>query len=214
MGDKFNMKLFLSSSFEKTAGLLESKIGRKIKGKKVIFIENASDNHTGDIWWIRTDREAFLKLGCDIVDTDLRNISKDDFTKLLKDSDIIHFCGGSVLYLINLIKEKGLKEIIVDAVKKNKIVYTGTSAGSMVVSTDLSLCAFDQDEKDEYKKKENYCGLALLNFLILPHSNNIDFTGANIKMVEKLSNFSQPVIFIYDNQAVFVEDDKFEILSA
>ncbi len=209
------MKLFLASSFDQTASLLKKKLNNKVKGKKVIFIANASDTHKGDTWWVRIDREAFIKLGCKTIDVDLRSVSKTDFDKLLKTSDIVHFCGGSVLYLINLLKEKGFDKLVIDLVKKGKIIYTGTSAGSMIPAKDLKLSYYDPEEKEyiDVEKMKDFSGLGLVNFLIIPHTNNKDFTKGNVEMVKFLPKFSQPLIFIYDNQAVWVEDDKFEILS-
>ncbi len=209
------MKLFLASSFDQTASLLKKKLDSKIKGKKVIFIANASDTHKGDTWWIKTDRDAFTKLGCKITDVDLRNISKIDFDRLLKTSDIIHFCGGSVIYLICLIKERGFDKLIVDYVKKDKIIYTGTSAGSMIVAEDLEINAYDPEEKEFVSRMKDNSGLGLVNFLIIPHTNNKDFSRGNTKMVSELPDIKshQSLVFIYDNQAVWVEDDKFEIFS-
>ncbi|MDD5547804.1 MAG: Type 1 glutamine amidotransferase-like domain-containing protein [Candidatus Pacebacteria bacterium] len=206
------MKLFLASSFDKTAPLLEKKLQEPIKGKKVIFIANPADCYEGDRWWIKLDRDAFIKLGCEIIEIDLRNILKEEFIKKLEKSDIIHFCGGSVLYSISLIKEKGFDKLIKEFVKKNKVIYTGTSAGSMIVAKDLSLSVFDSDEKQFVDKIKDYSGLGLVNFLIMPHSNNNDFSEGNIKAVSFLPKYSQPVIFLYDNQAIWVVDDKIEII--
>ena len=208
------MKLFLASSFDKTAGLFEKAYG-KMGDKKVIFIANASDTHTGDTWWIDIDRQAFIKLGCKVIDADLRAITKQDLGKLLKESDIVHFCGGSVLYLIELLKEKGFDKLIVDCVKKGDIVYTGTSAGSMIAAEDLKLSYFDPEEKEyvDVEKIKDFSGLGLVNFLIIPHTNNKDFTQGQVEMVKYLPKFTQPLVFIYDNQALLVEDNKFEILS-
>src|SRR3989339_90949 len=202
------MKLFLASSFDKTAELLKSKI-KSLRCKKVIFIPNAGDNDKGDKWWIKTDRDAYLKLGCKVIDTDLRIVSKDAFTKLLKESDIIHFCGGSVIYLICLIKERGFDKLIVEYVKKDKIIYTGTSAGSMIVADDLTIDAYDPDEKEFVDRMKDNSGLGLVNFLIIPHTNSKDFAKGNSKMVSELPEIEscQSLIFIYDNQAVWVEDD-------
>jgi dipeptidase E len=204
------MKLFLASSLDKTAKLLSK--STDTKEKTVLFIANASDITEGK-WWVDADREAFKKIGCKINEIDLRSITKKDFSEELNNSDFIHFCGGSVLYLISLLRQKGFDKLIIDAIKKDEVIYTSSSAGSMIVAKDLSLCAFDMDEPDECKKKENYSGLDLVNFLILPHSNNKDFTDANLNMVKQLPNFAQPTIFLYDNQAVFVEGNTFKIVS-
>lgn len=208
------MKLFLASSFDKTAELLKGRI-KGLKGKKVIFIANAADNDVGDKWWVKSDRDAFSKFGSKITDVDLRDINKEDFTKLLRESDIIHFCGGSVIYLICLIKERGFDKLIVEYVKKDKIIYTGTSAGSMIVANDLTIDAYDPDEKEFVDRMKDNSGLSLVNFLIIPHTNSKDFAKGNSKMVSELPEIEscQSLIFIYDNQAVWVEDNKFEILS-
>lgn len=209
------MKLFLASSFVKTAKLLPKKVGKNLKGKKVIFIANAADNDKGDKWWIKSDRDAFIKLGCKTLDTDLRTISKVDFIKLLKNSDIIHFCGGSVIYLICLIKERSFKKLIVNEVKNKKLIYTGTSAGSMIPANDLTIDSYDPDEKEYVAKMKDKTGLELVNFLIIPHTNSKDFAKGNSKMVSELPDIKthQSLIFLYDNQAVWVENNKFEILS-
>ncbi len=208
------MKLFLASSFDKTAHLFEQKLQTPLKGKKVIFIANASDNTPGDKWWITSDREAFTKLGALIIDTDLRSISKENFLILLETSDIIHFCGGSVLYTIKLLKDGGFDCLITDFVRTNKIIYTGTSAGSMIVSKDLSLSIFDPEEKPFLDKMKDFSGLSLVEFLIMPHANNADFAEEHSKIIKELPNFTMPVIFIHDHQAVWLEDKKFEIVSA
>lgn len=210
------MKLFLASSFDKTIKIFEKKLGTSISGKKVIFVANAADKHTTDTWWVRVDREAFVKHGCNLSEIDLRNISESDLEKLLNVSDIIHFCGGSVLYLLNLIKEKGLSNIIIDQVRKGKIIYSGTSAGSIIPALDLRLFNFDSEEKEyiDVESIKDFSGLGLVNFLILPHTNNIDFVDANTVVVRHLPEFSQPALFLYDNQAVWVEGDKFEIVES
>lgn len=208
------MKLFLASSFDKTTDLLKSKI-KGLKDKKIIFIANASDNDKGDKWWIKSDRDAFIKYGCKIKEIDLRSIKKEDFKNLLKESDIIHFCGGSVIYLMFLLKKFGFSDLIFKAVKQNKIIYTGTSAGSMIVAQDLTINAYDPEEKEYVDKMTDNSGLGLVNFMIMPHTNNKDFAPSNALMVSELPEIknNQPLIFIYDNQAVWVEDNKFEIVS-
>ncbi len=145
------MKLFLASSFAQTSKLLEQRLQKPIKGKKIVFIANPADYSTGDKWWIKADRDAFIKLGCNVIDVDLRTISDKDLKKYLETSDIIHLCGGSVFYTILLIKEKGFDNMIKEFIEKDKIIYSGTSAGSMIVSEDLSLDASDPEEKQERK---------------------------------------------------------------
>ena len=205
------MKLFLASAFDQVAELFEKRV-QKLKGKKVIFIENPADIYNNDKWWVKLDREAFIRLGSIVINVDLRDIAMDEFKKILAEADIIHICGGSVFYTMSLLKEKGFDKIIADFVKENKLIYTGTSAGSMIVADNLSLDSHDPDEKQFVEKLKDFLGLGLVNFLIIPHANNKDFTDNNIEIIKNLTKFSQPVIFLYDTQAVLVENSKIEII--
>lgn len=211
------MKLFLASSFDEVAQLLPKKLG-SVEGKKVLFVANASDNHTGDKWWIKTDRDAFEKLGCKMEDLDLRAVSSEELASQLQQADIIHFCGGSTLYLISLIKNRGLAQVITDFVGQDKIIYTGTSAGSMVPAKGLDLSIYDAEEKPYLEEAkggdDHYAGLDLVNFLIIPHASNRDFLEANIETAKHLPENTTPLLFLNDNHAVWVEDEKFEILEA
>ncbi len=206
------MKLFLASSLDKTASLLKPFLPKT--NCRVAFIANAADIYKGDNWWIEADRKALKEICCEIVDVDLRQMTEEGFSEILKNVDVVHFCGGSVLYLIGLIKEKKLKDLIVDFVK-NGGLYTGTSAGSMIVSADLMLSTADPEEKDyiETANIKEYSGLGLVDFLIIPHCNNPEFVAGNKDLVELMPKTNRPLVWIYDNQVVVVEDKSFQIIN-
>ena len=206
------MKLFLASSLDKTMPLLFQRITKPAKEVRVLFIENAADFFT-DKWWVTTDREAFLGLGCKLVDIDLREISKGDFLQHIANADILHMCGGSVVYLLSLIKQKGFDEIIVSSVRENKILYTGTSAGSIIVAPSVDLFMYQEKEANFAKKGMDFTGLGLVSFLILPHINNPESVEGKKNMFAHLSEYSRPILLLHDSQAVWVEDDKFELVS-
>ncbi len=209
------MRLFLASSFDETAQLLPKKLG-SVKDKKVLFVANASDNQSGDRWWIKTDRDAFEKLGCKVQDLDLRSVSSEELASQMEEAHIIHFCGGSTLYLASLIRNRGLAQIITDFIKQDKIIYTGTSAGSMIPAKGLDISIYDAEEKPYLEKAKDgdshYTGLGLVNFIIIPHASNREFLEANIETAKHLPENTAPLVFLNDNHAVWVEGDKFEIL--
>jgi len=212
------MKLFLASAFNQVAELLPTKVG-DLNGKNVIFIKNASDDVNEEIgdknedkWWIRIDREAFIKLGAKVENTDLRKITPLEFQKLIDDSDIIHFCGGSVFYLIDLIKKRGLFGLLVSAVRDDKIIYTGTSAGSMIVSSDLSVDKNDPEEKEIIKNISDFSGLGLIDFLIIPHADNSEFSEGNKKVIDDIAKYKTATFFLCDNQALWVDGDTMQLV--
>lgn len=65
------MKLFLASSLNKTISPF-NKLFPTSK-KKVLFISNAADLFD-DKWWIELDRKAFVSLGYELIEKDLKNI--------------------------------------------------------------------------------------------------------------------------------------------
>lgn len=206
------MTLFLASSLDKTLPLLKPLLQGK-SATKVAFIANASDHAEGDTWWVNNDRVKFEELGHTVTNVDLRTITTDELSRVLEDSDILHVAGGSVFYLAGLIRQKGFETIIADAIQSGSVIYTGTSAGSMIVCPSLAMFAFDAEEEPFLDSVPDRKGLGLINFGIMPHSNNPEFVGEFDKVVEKLPINTEPLLFIQDTQVVWVEDESFKIVS-
>ena len=206
------MTLFLASSLDKTLPFLRPLLGNK-PATKVALIANASDNATEETWWVDADRNKFRELGYATTNVDLRTISADELTQVLKDVDILHVAGGSVFYLVGLIKKREFENIITDAIKSGSVIYTGTSAGSMIVSRSIAMFAFDEEEKEFLADVPDQKGLGLINFGIIPHCNNAEFVSEYGKIVEHLPIHTEPLIFLQDTQAVWVENDMIKIVS-
>ena len=204
------MKLFLASSLDKTISLLKSRIPES--AKRVVFVPNAADP-CDENWWVDLDREAFKVLGFEITEIDLRETSRDRFEQTLRATDILHVCGGSVFYLLSLLKKQNLETIIIDYVKNNKIMYTGTSAGSIIPSASLDIYKHDTEEGRFYKNAEESKGLGLVNFVIMPHCNNPEMTENNKNVIEHAHEYPVPLLLLHDSQAVWVEDKSFELLN-
>ena len=199
------MKLFLASSVDKTLSKLETLCPGI--GKNVLFIANAADPYK-DTYWVDWDRDAFKKLGYALTEIDLRKTTADQFANQLATADILHLCGGSVSYLGWILRDKGLDALIVESVRNEKVVYTGTSAGSMIVSKDIAMFSYDNEEEKEYVEKGfNKKGLDLVPWTIAPHSNSQDFVPSHQKVVQELVTNPTAVFLLHDNQALWVEDD-------
>ncbi|EKD23600.1 MAG: hypothetical protein ACD_81C00213G0005 [uncultured bacterium] len=208
------MKLFLASAIDKTLPLLKPLLQNKA-ATKVLFIANASDNYpTKDAWWVSNDRIKFTELGYKLTDIDLRTTSTGALTQALEDTDILHIAGGSVFYLVGLLREKNLGQSIIDAVKSESVIYTGSSAGSMIISESLALFAFDEGEKEFLDTVPNRRGLGLINFGVIPHCNNPEFASEYAEIIKELSNHAEPLILLHDNQAIWVDNDTLKIISA
>jgi peptidase E len=111
-----------------------------------------------------------------------------------------------------VLQKSGLAGVVVDAVRKGEIIYTGTSAGSMIAAKDVTLAQYDGGETEYLNLISDYRALGLVNFMIVPHSNNPECVESYKKAMEHIVENKTPLIFLNDDQAVFVEDDKFEIV--
>lgn len=208
------MKLFLASSLNKTFKLFLEKVDFNGKRPTVLFIANASDNHKGDTWWINLDRDTFVNNGFDVKEIDLRQINKEEFAEKLKKTDILHFCGGSVLYLLDLLKRKEMAQIVYAFVKENRVIYTSTSAGSMIVASDVTLSKYDDEEKNFIENNiTDFTGIGLVDFFIIPHCQQEIFLQSNKDMLNGLPLNTHPVILLNDNHAVWVDNEKLEFLT-
>lgn len=203
------MKLFLASSADKTIHLLKEKVPDI--GNNVLFIANAGDPYE-DQWWIDWDRAKFKELGYNLNEIDLRETTPEEFEQQLQASDIVHMCGGSVYYIMGLIFEKKLEDVLTKAIKDENIIYTGTSAGSIIVSDSIKAFSYDSDETEYLKTVPNDNGLSLLNFSIVPHNNNQDSIPGHRKMVDEMPNDPTALFYIQDKQALWIEDKEITLL--
>ncbi|MFC1656698.1 Type 1 glutamine amidotransferase-like domain-containing protein [Patescibacteria group bacterium] len=203
------MKLFLASAIDKTLHKLKPLIPKV--GKKVLFIPNASDPYK-EKWFVDLDKKAFKKQGYVITELDLRKITARDFEKRIERFDLIHFAGGSVYYLTALLKTKHFDKILLKAIKNDKIIYTGTSAGSIIVSKNIKPVSYDSEEAKYLKSVPDNKGMGLIDFVIIPHSNQPDFIKENIKATKNLPKDMQAVFFIHDKQAIWVNQDNIQLI--
>ncbi|HEC30595.1 MAG TPA: hypothetical protein ENI66_01100 [Candidatus Yonathbacteria bacterium] len=206
------MKLFLASSADKTVHLLKELL-QDSSHKEVLLIANAADPYT-DQFLVDLDRNKFEELGYKPNSLDLRKTTPEELQQLLEVNDILHICGGSVYYLMALIREKGFEEIITNAIKNETIIYTGTSAGAIIPSKNIRPFSNDAEEKEYIAKVPDHKGLGILNFAIVPHGDSVDFAEGNKKMIEEMQNDPTALFYIQDHQAVWVEDDAFKLLEA
>jgi dipeptidase E len=201
-------KLFIASTFSDTVNLFVKLVP---KGK-VVFVANASDQFK-DKSWVNADRSAFVNNGFDVIDVDLREIASKELSDILSNNDILHICGGSALYIIDLLRRKKMISVIINAIN-NGMVYTGTSAGSMILAPDLSFCADDEDEKEAKMvgKIKNLKGIGLIDFYLMCHAQEKQYIPSTKRAMNNLPYNKMPILFLNDNMALWFEGNKFQLL--
>jgi dipeptidase E len=203
------MKLFLASSADKTLQLLQD--CNPNVGKGVLFVSNAADPYQ-DRWWVDADRNKFKELGYQVRELDLRSESPETLDQQLQTANILHMCGGSVYYLISLIRDRGLEGVLVQNISAGTVTYTGTSAGSIILSKNVRMFSTEPEEQPYVAKVPDHKGLGLLNFTIIPHSMNPNYVPEHKKMVEAMPLDPTPLLFINDDQAIYMDGNMMRLV--
>lgn len=172
------MKLYLSSY----------KIGDKKKfltsfvqevGPKMFYIPNALDFTTADperrTKHIQSDIADLSALGFQVEVLDLKDYFNEEveLKKKLSEVNSVWVSGGNTFVLRQAMKLSGFDNLMHDVLDlREDFLYAGYSAGSCVLSSDLSHLQIVDDATDlpyEGVKEAIMDGLNILDFAILPH---------------------------------------------
>ncbi len=153
---------------------------------KIILIFNALDAKGQDVIDknVSEDKKLLEEVGFDVSICDLKNYF-DCPEKLRADFTQCHaFCvmGGNVFLLRQAMKYSGFDQFL-KGISSSDYLYIGYSAGSVILSKDLSGFRGIDDEVFYYSKEDFfYEGLSLIDYLFIPHYQS------NYRKVELIHN--------------------------
>ncbi len=203
-------KLFLTSYFTEVASMLPDFLRGDCVGKKVVVIPTAALHETVK-FYVDTDRDALQKLGFIIDDLDILNVEYRVAEESISNADIIFVGGGNTFFLLQELKRTGVDNLIVEHVSKGK-PYISTSAGSCILSRNIVI---DGIESLDVAPDLNgdFSALSIVDFYIYPHYGQNYFEKSDKQIVSKYYD-KLDVKLISDKQAVIVDDDKIDIVTA
>lgn len=205
-------RMFLASEFS-VSGHLLPQFWSLPTNPRIAYIGNAADIFPG-YGGPNANRDAFGKLGFEMVDVDLRKVTAESLRKELSQVHAVYVDGGSTSHLLQISRDSGFARIVTELVEKGDVVYIGTSAGSMITGPSIeSTYALDGPDRFGLDDME---GLSLVNFVLIPHMGNDDFYAVNkalyAEMFTKLESYPYPHICLRDEQAVWVEGTTMRIV--
>lgn len=205
-------RLFLASTVE-WPGVADS-IFRRI-GKKSIrmpFIMTPAEVLEEDMSWLEDERKMLREAGFDIFDYSITGKTLDQITSDLQGLDALYISGGNEYYLKYQCNITGFGDFIREWIENGK-PYIGSSGGSMVLAPDMSPSLLLTDTHIPGIKIDDYTGLGLVNFLIMPHWGGTEFKEIYLgERKEKMYNTGNQLILLNNYQYVQVIDDKFQII--
>ena len=202
-------RLFFTSSVAYVAHDIAKKINQK--GLKLAFILTPTEVEEEDLGWLKKDRQALLDAGFELTDYTFTDKKKGEIEEFLKDFDGIYMSGGNTFWFLGKVQESECAQVIRDFVKSGKL-YISTSAGSIIAGPDI----FPTRNLEKFAKApklDNYKGLCLVDFIIMPHWGGQDFKMRYINnRLENAYSEEYSIILLPNNSYVMVEDDKVEII--
>lgn len=169
-------------------------------GMTCLFINTAGEIETGDKQWQINDRQGLVDGGLKVDEYTLSGKSRVQVAETLNKYDIVHVNGGNSFYLLQQMRKCGFDEIIRDYVSK-KIVYLGSSAGSIVAGPDIQT-VHHMDKMALAPELKDTIGLGLVNVCIMPHWGSDDFK-------DKFLNHRLEYIYRKGFRIILLNDDQY-----
>lgn len=188
-------------------------LGKSFSETSLVFIPTASNVSDEDKGWLVDDMNNARKLGFKSFDiVDISAIEKNMWKPRLEKADVIMVGGGNTYHLIYWMNKSGFTDEIGEWLKTK--VYVGISAGSIVMSEDLSLTTANKLYYEDSDKVDIEKGLGFVNFHTRPHLNSEWFPMVREDILkEQAKELDKPVYAIDDNSAIKVIDDSIEVVS-
>jgi dipeptidase E len=213
------MRLFLSSqNVGNHADRLLDLVG---ENKKLIYIPNAGDYSQKAVSEAKREehKKQFEDLGFTFTKVDLKDYfgKPEELAKKLRGAGLVWVPGGNTFLLRRAMYDSGLDRLLVTLLKEDKLVYGGSSAGSIVMTPSLHGTEWGDDPdqvKEVYGKDKIWSGLGLVDFFIVPHYGSDWFADEAKHMAGYLKKHNLPYKALKDGQVIAVDGAKQELLDA
>ncbi len=156
-------------------------------------------------WYANESKKEMANLGFNNIE--LINMQNPVDTSTLDNFDVIYVCGGNTFSILEKLRETGLDKFIPEQVK-NGSIYVGVSAGSILAGPSIETAGWGSEGDENEVGLQDLTGFNLTNISIYPH-----FTVEQKDDVEEIRKKADyEVIEVMDGQAVFVDEEGFEVL--
>jgi len=174
--------------------------------KSVAIIPNAKDTYTNSLH-ANNMKKLFEDNDFVAEIVDLKEFSGKILFEKLSNFDLVHVIGGNTFTLLYAMKKSGFDKILPNLLKKG-IVYSGQSAGAMVLCPNIE--PFRHIDYPEFSPLKDMSALAYLDFLLIPHANNSKYLNGIKKIEDEYSKYYD-IKKLNDNQGLIINEKIKEI---
>ena len=200
--------MILTSSLYESIELVKKFLDKNTESKKILFIPTAT-NVDEYKKYIHLTQKAFEDFGYEVENFDISIFSEEIAKEKLSQAKIVFISGGNTFYLLQELKRKNLTSYLKERIE-NGLLYIGESAGSVIATPNIEYASI-VDDKTLATELDDYTGLNLVDFYIVPHFEEEPFVEGSRNMVE-LYKDKLDLKLINNKEAILVENNNFTII--
>ena len=200
--------MILTSSLYESIELVKKFLDKNTESKKILFIPTAA-NVEEYKKYMHLTQKAFEDFGYEVENFDVSVFSEEIAKEKLSEAKIVFISGGNTFYLLQELKRKNLITYLKERIE-NGLLYIEESAGSVIAAPDIEYASVI-DDKTVATELDDYAGLNLIDFYIVPHFEEEPFVESSRKTVE-LYKDKLDLKLINNKEAILVENNNFTIL--
>ena len=206
--DDFLKNMILTSSLYESIELVKKFLDKNTESKKILFIPTAA-NVEEYKKYMHLTQKAFEDFGYKVENFDVSIFSEEIAKEKLSEVKIVFISGGNTFYLLQELKRKNLITYLKERIE-NGLLYIGESAGSVIAAPDIEYASVI-DDKTVATELDDYTGLNLVDFYIVPHFEEEPFVESSRNTVE-LYKDELDLKLINNKEAILVENNNFTII--
>lgn len=176
------------------------------KHLKLAYIPTATDTYP-DASWIESDKTKMTEMGFIYDVYDLKGKDVNTLRQELSKYDVIYVTGGNTFYLLYHIRLSGFDIVIKELIDQG-VVYIGGSAGSCIMCPTIKHVTI-LDHPEQVPELTDYTAINLVPQLIVPHAGREKY---HIRHEQIKAEYGDQLLFLRDDQALVVNDDKIEVV--
>ena len=200
--------MILTSSLYESMGIVKKFLNEKTERKKILFIPTAT-NVDEYKKYIHLTQKVFEDFGYEVENFDISVFSEETVKEKISETKIVFVSGGNTFYLLQELKKKNLIPYLREKIE-NGLLYIGESAGSVITAPNIGYADI-VDDKALATELNDYTGLNLVDFYVVPHFEEEPFVESSRKVVE-LYKDKLDLKVINNKEVVLVENDEFRIV--
>ena len=200
--------MILTSSLYESIELVKKFLDKNTESKKILFIPTAA-NVEEYKKYVHLTQKVFEDFSYEVENFDVSIFSEEIAKEKLSEAKIVFISGGNTFYLLQELKRKNLIPYLKERIE-NGLLYIGESAGSVIAAPDIEYASI-VDDTTLATELDDYTGLNLVDFYIIPHFEEEPFVESSRNTVE-LYKDKLDLKLINNKEAILVENNNFTII--